>query len=144
MDNENKINMEFSRQFSNKISSRYSWNFSKFIMACNPLGTKYRATHNIYNIYAIQSSEFQCCCKGSWSTVTYSVRHQGTHYGNMYTWIIWQQKIQKTMIFVSQKVVTTGGVFDMCELCYSSLIHFQEHCFPCPLFQTTQPRFEPT
>ena len=40
------------------------------------------------------------------------------------------------MVFVSQKVITTGGVFDMCELRYSSLICFQEHCFLCPLFHT--------
>ena len=48
------------------------------------------------------------------------------------------------MDFFWQKVVTTGVVFDMCELCYSSWIHFQEHCFPCPLFQITQPSIEPT
>ena len=181
--------------------------------------------------------------------VTYSMRHQGTHYGDMYTWIIWRQKIQKnygfflakgghnrgciwhvwtllqfmdtfsralfpmppfpdhpaknrthivtlsafiarhelfnplncnaavkvldqwlpiaegfkahitgicilelfykkkskkTMDFFSQKVVTTEGVFDMCEFCYSSLIRFQEHCFPCPLFHTAQLGYELT
>ena len=92
------------------------------------------------NISLVINFKDTCCCKGSWSMVTCSVRHQGTHYGDIYTWITWQQKIQKNYGFFSQKVVTTGGVFDRCELCYSSLIHFQEHCFPCPLFQTTQPR----